>query len=63
MERFFTSMKQVIPYFNEAGNPLLHEWRMGIGEKLPSCIVDLVQGVLFRNSLERMEIKVGNKLT
>ena len=30
-------------YSNEAGEPLLHEWGVEVGEKLPSSIGDIVQ--------------------
>jgi PAS domain S-box-containing protein len=49
-------------YSNEVDNPLLHEWGVKVGEKLPSSIVDLVQRVISRNSPEKIEVKVGNKL-
>ena len=49
-------------YSNEAGKPLLYEWGVRIGEKLPSSIVDLVQKVLYLNSPEKMEVKVGNRV-
>ena len=49
-------------YSNEAGEPLLHEWGVRVGEKLPLSIVDLVQRVISRNSPEKIEIKVGNKV-
>ncbi|MGE5473172.1 MAG: PAS domain S-box protein [Ignavibacteriales bacterium] len=51
-----------IVYSNEAGNLLLDEWDMKIGEKLPSYIVDLVQRVISHNSPEKTEIKVGVKV-
>jgi PAS domain S-box-containing protein len=46
-------------YSNEAGEPLLREWGVEIGVKLPSNIVDFLQRVISRNSPERMEIKAG----
>jgi hypothetical protein len=42
----------IILYSNEAGEPLLHEWGVGVGEKLPSHIGDFVQRVISRNSPE-----------
>ena len=51
-----------IVYSNEAGNLLLNEWDVKIGEKLPSSIVDLVQRVVYQNSPEKMETKVGNRI-
>ncbi len=52
----------MVIYSNEAGEPLLHEWDVRVGEKLPSCIVDLMQRVISRNSPEKIEVKVGNKV-
>ena len=49
-------------YSNKAGEPLLHEWGVEIGGKLPSSIGDLVQRVISRNSPEKMEVKVGNRV-
>jgi Sensory domain found in PocR len=49
-------------YSNEAGKPLLHEWSVKIGDKLPSYIGDFVQRVLCRNSPEKMEVKVGKRV-
>ena len=54
MGRFFTQMRQ--------GEPLLHEWGVEVGGKLPSCIGDFVQKVISRNSPEKMEVKVGKKV-
>jgi PAS domain S-box-containing protein len=47
---------------NEAGEPLLFEWGVKIGGKLPSNIVYLVQDVISRNSPEKIEVNVGNKV-
>jgi PAS domain S-box-containing protein len=47
-------------YSNEAGEPLLYEWGVKVGGKLPSSIGEVVQRVLSRNSPEKMEVKVGN---
>ena len=49
-------------YSNGAGKLLLHEWGVGVGEKLPSCIGDFVQRVISRNGPEKMEVKVGKKV-
>ena len=46
-------------YSNKAGEPLLHEWGVEIGEKLPSSIGDIVRRVISRNSPEKIEVKVG----
>ena len=49
-------------YSNEAGEPLLHEWDVNIGEKLPSYLVDIVYRIISLNSPERMEVKVGKRV-
>ena len=49
-------------YSNKAGEPLLHEWGVGVGEKLPSYIVDFVQRVISHNSPEKMEVNVGKRV-
>lgn len=52
----------VILYSNKAGEPLLHEWGVRVGETLPSRIVDLVQRIISRNNPEKIEVKVGKKV-
>src|SRR5665647_226245 len=49
-------------YSNVAGEPLLHEWGVRVGEKLPSFIGDFVQRVISRNSSEKMEVKAGKRV-
>ena len=49
-------------YSNAAGEPLLHEWGVGVGEKLPSSIGDFVQRAISRNSPEKMEVKAGKRV-
>ena len=49
-------------YSNEAGKPLLHEWGVEVGGKLPSYIGDLVQRVISRNSPEKNEVKAENRV-
>ena len=49
-------------YSNEAGEPLLREWGVKVGEKLPSSIEDHAKRVISHNSPEKMEIKVGNRI-
>ena len=51
-----------VSYSNEAGEPLLLEWGVRIGEKLPFCIGDLVQRVFSRNSPEIIEVEVGKRI-
>jgi PAS domain S-box-containing protein len=45
-------------YSNKAAKPLLNEWGVEVGDKLPSYIGDLVQRVISRNSPEKIEVKV-----
>jgi PAS domain S-box-containing protein len=49
-------------YSNKASEPLLREWGVGVGEKLPSSIGDFVQRVISRNSPEKMDVKAGNRV-
>ncbi|MGV8076299.1 MAG: PAS domain-containing protein, partial [Methanosarcina sp.] len=51
-----------IRYSNRAGEPLLHEWGVEVGEKLPSCIGDFIQRVISQNSPEKMEVKAGKRV-
>lgn len=51
----------VILYSNETGEPLLNEWDVKVGEKLPSHVGNIVQKVLSQNSPEKMEVKAGNR--
>ena len=52
----------IILYSNEAGKTLFNEWGVRVGEKLPSSIGDIVRRVITRNSPEKMEVKVGNRV-
>ena len=49
-------------YSNEAGESLLQEWGVAVGEKLPLSIADIVQKVITQNNPEKMEVKVGNRV-
>ena len=49
-------------YSNKAGEPLLHEWSVGVGEKLPPYFIDIVKGVTSINAPQKMEVKVGNRV-
>jgi len=51
----------IVLYSNEAGEPLLHKWGAEVGGKLPSSIGDFVQKVIYLNSPDKMEVKVGKK--
>jgi PAS domain S-box-containing protein len=49
-------------YSNNASEPLLHEWGVTVGEKLPSIIEFFVQRVISGNNPEKMEVKAGKKV-
>jgi ligand-binding sensor protein len=49
-------------YSNEAGEPLLNEWGVRVGDKLPSSITERIQEVISWNSPEKMEVKVEKKV-
>jgi PAS domain S-box-containing protein len=49
-------------YSNETSKPLLLEWGVKKGEKLPSYLVDSVKRVLYLNSPEKMEVKAGDRV-
>ena len=51
----------IVLYSNEAGEFLLNEWGVNIGEKLPSDIIDFVQKVISQNRPEKIEVKAGNR--
>jgi PAS domain S-box-containing protein len=51
-----------ILYSNGAGEPLLHEWNVRVGEKFPSYIEDFEQNIIFQKSPKKIEVKVGNKV-
>jgi PAS domain S-box-containing protein len=52
----------IVLYSNEAGEPLLHEWSVVVGEKLPQHIENIVHRVISRNRPERIEVKVGERV-
>ncbi|HWQ49929.1 MAG TPA: PAS domain S-box protein [Methanosarcina sp.] len=49
-------------YSNEAGEPLLDEWGVGVGGKLPSNIAEIAQRVISRNNPEKMEVNVRQRV-
>jgi hypothetical protein len=49
-------------YSNKAGESLLHEWGVRVGEKLSSSIGDIVRRVISENNPEKMEVKVGKSV-
>lgn len=54
---------RMVLYSNVAGKPLLYEWGVVVGEKLPSGIGDFVQRIISLNSPEKMEVEVGKKIS
>lgn len=50
-------------YSNEAGEPLLHEWGVEVGGKLPLSIVDFTQRVISRNSPRKWKLKWEKEYT
>jgi PAS domain S-box-containing protein len=56
------SVDGTVLYSNKAGEPLLHEWNVKFGEKLPSSIRDIVQRVLSQNRPEKIEVNAGKKI-
>ena len=51
-----------VTYSNKAGEALLHEWGVKVGEKLPSSILYIVQRVISHNNPEKLEVKAGNRV-
>jgi PAS domain S-box-containing protein len=49
-------------YSNTAGEPLLLEWGVSVGDKVPSDIGDFVQRVISLNSPEKIEVEAGNRV-
>ena len=52
----------IVLYSNTAGEPLLHEWDVSVGEKLPLHIENIVNRVIALNSPEIIEVKAGNHI-
>jgi PAS domain S-box-containing protein len=52
----------IVLYSNEAGKPLIQEWGVENGGKLPSDIREILHRVISRNNPEKNEIKVGNRI-
>ncbi|MGB9940762.1 PocR ligand-binding domain-containing protein [Methanosarcina sp.] len=52
----------VILYSNEAGKPLLYDWGVRIGEKLPLNLEIFVQRAISRKSIEKIEVNMGKKV-
>ncbi|HWQ50004.1 MAG TPA: PocR ligand-binding domain-containing protein [Methanosarcina sp.] len=52
----------VILYSNKAGEPLLHDWGVRTGEKLPLNLEIFVQRAISRKSIEKIEVTMGKKV-
>uniref|UniRef100_UPI0025F79922 PAS domain S-box protein n=1 Tax=Methanosarcina sp. UBA5 TaxID=1915593 RepID=UPI0025F79922 len=52
----------VILYSNEAGKPLLHDWGVRVGDKLPLHLEIFVQRAVSRKSIEKIEVTMGKKV-
>ena len=50
-------------YANTAGEPLLHEWGMKVGEKLPPLIGDFVQKVISQSFQGKWKLKWEKEYT
>jgi PAS domain-containing protein len=51
-----------ILYSNKGGETLLHEWGVGVGDKLPPNVENIVHRVIFRNNPEKVEVKAGTRV-
>ncbi|MFA7037405.1 MAG: PocR ligand-binding domain-containing protein, partial [Methanosarcina sp.] len=47
---------------NEAGESLLHEWGVRVGDKLPPHIEIFVQRAISREAIEKIEVKIGKRV-
>ena len=52
----------IVLYSNMAGEPLLHEWGVSVGEKLPPHIENIVHRTISLKSPEKIEVKAGNRV-
>jgi ligand-binding sensor protein len=52
----------VILYSNKAGEPLLCDWGVVVGEKLPLNLEIFVQRAISRRSIEKIEVAMGKKV-
>ena len=49
-------------YSNAAGELLLHEWGTAVGQKLPSCFIDVVKGATSIKAPQKIEVKTENSI-
>ncbi|AKB17960.1 PAS domain S-box protein [Methanosarcina sp. WWM596] len=59
---FSVAKDGVILYSNKAGEPLLHEWGVRVGEKVPQHIEIFVQRAISREGIEKIEVKMGERV-
>jgi len=59
---FSVAKDGVILYSNKAGEPLLRDWGIRIGEKLPLRLEIFVQRAISRKSIEKIEVTMGKKV-
>jgi PAS domain S-box-containing protein len=52
----------VVLYSNKAGEPLLHDWGVRVGEKVPPCLEIFVQRAISRKNIEKIEVTLGKKV-
>ncbi|AKB49849.1 sensory transduction histidine kinase [Methanosarcina barkeri str. Wiesmoor] len=52
----------VILYSNKAGESLLYEWGVRVGEKLPPNLEIFVQRAISRKGIEKIEVTMGKKV-
>jgi PAS domain S-box-containing protein len=51
----------IILYSNDAGKPLLREWGVEVGKKVPGDSEDIVKKTISRNNYQKKEVNVGKK--
>jgi PAS domain S-box-containing protein len=56
------AVEGTVIYSNGAGEPILYEWGVEIGGKLPSYFGNLVDRVISLNRPEKIEVKAGNRI-
>ena len=58
----YVGIEGMVLYSNKASEPLLKEWGVKAGKKLPSDVVYIVQKVIFQNNPEKIEVKAGKRV-
>ncbi len=49
-------------FSNEAGKPILREWSVRVGEKVPLHVENVIRRVISQNDSEKMELNVGKRI-